>query len=141
MDAVGVEEAVHKVGEILFPNLSSQTKDLRLRIDEVIDQALSVVHGEPYHRATLKKHAGYFKDWCQKRKLRHWEQLQMSFIREYAQYHLARACSRKTVLHYLEPIRLMARWAMEKSQPGGRRSQERLPGAMYSSTGTCPADS
>ena len=112
-DAVGVEDALHTATKILFPKPTSPVADKKAQIEEVLDQALSTCHGEPYHCATLKKHAGYFKVWCRLHHLRYWEQLQITQIREYAHYQLARGCSRKTVLHYLEPIRLTARWAME----------------------------
>ena len=54
-NAVGVEDALHKASKILFPKPASSVSDLKLRIEEVLDRSLSTCHGEPYHRATLKK--------------------------------------------------------------------------------------
>jgi integrase len=110
--ADGLREAVQSAGSTLFGQSvdESAESEKALQVKDLMNRALDVANGEPYHRATLKKHGGYFTAWCKKNRIRHWKDLKPEHLEAYAKFQLARGCSRKTVLHYLEPIRIADRW-------------------------------
>lgn len=132
--ADGLREAVQKVGAILFGQGVDEGSVPKppIRVKDLLDRVLDAANGEPYHRLTLKKHGGYFVAWCRKNRIRFWNDLKPEHLEAYAKFHFARGCSRKTVLHYLEPIRIADRWA-GKNEPSCRHRiwmDFRLPSKM-----------
>jgi hypothetical protein len=112
LDGAGIQEAISRTTEALFGKENRPTVEKAVfTIEQVFEACLESSGGEPYHRATLKKHSGYFLDWCKRRHLRNWHEILPQFAREYAAFQLKRGCSRKTVQHYLEPVRLASTWA------------------------------
>jgi len=123
ISADSLPEAVERAGEILFginPVEAHQVAD-PIRIDDVLDRALDSANAEPYHRTTLKKHGGYFKAWRQKNHLMFWGDLRPEHLEAYARFQFGRGCSRKSVLHYLELIRIADRWVSLNEPALGNR--------------------
>jgi hypothetical protein len=131
--ADGLREAVQKAGTILFgQGVSEDTEsEVSFQVKDLMDQALAVANGEPYHRSTLKKHGEYFVAWCKKNRIRFWIDLKPEHVEAYAKFHLARGRTRKTVLHYLEPIRITDKWAA-KNEPSCRNRSGWISGCRLS---------
>lgn len=123
LSADGLREAVEKTGAILFgiEAIEPPKGAAAIRIDDVLERALESANGEPYHRATLKKHGGYFNGWCKKNHLKFWSDLRPEHLEAYARFQFGRGCSRKSVLHYLEPIRIVDRWVSLNEPASGNR--------------------
>jgi hypothetical protein len=112
LDAAGIQEAISRTIEMLFGKVDRPTVEkLVFTIEQVFEACLKSSGGEPYHRATLKKHSRYFLEWCKRHHLKCWHEILPQHVREYVSFQFKRGCSRKTMQHYLEPVRLASTWA------------------------------
>jgi integrase len=102
-DASSIDEAIETASSILY-----KTADLsqpKLDIASAFDRALRAATGREKHKADLETNAEYFLDWCDIQGLLLWEEINFEIITRYVNELAKRKLKRKTIVHYLGPIK------------------------------------
>jgi len=103
-------EARTKAEEILFGLTPETSGHPGLEIFESFARAVK----SKICKDTTKKHyvqfAGYFCDWVEKQGLSFWHQLRFFHLQDYLSFLVKKNLKRKTISHYLEPLRFTSKW-------------------------------
>jgi len=83
-----------------------ETSQEPLNIAQAMDRAIRASHGQEENKKNLRRYAKYFINWAQCEKLYWWHEIRRSHVDTYINSLVERKLKRKTILNYLEPIRM-----------------------------------
>jgi hypothetical protein len=107
--AQDLSEAVDQSACILYGGIA-QSGHPQLRLSDAFLLAISESGGSPEHKQDYEDFAGYFCDWAERKGIFYWHELRYEHVKSYMNDCLGRGLAPKTVSHYLEPIRMTARF-------------------------------
>ena len=107
--AQDLSEAVDQSACILYGGIV-QSGHPQLRLSDAFLLAISESGGSQEHKEDYEDFAGYFCDWAEARGIFYWHELRYEHAKGYMNDCLNRGLASKTVSHYLEPIRMTARF-------------------------------
>lgn len=111
LTASSLEEAIIAAAGLLEPKPEAVSARPVVQHDlaEAFNFAISASHGQAENKRNLLRYAEYFIAWAEKNGVRFWVELRRQVVDQYVNYLVERGLRRKTILNYLEPIRLAGR--------------------------------
>ena len=109
-DAPGLTEAVEEASRILYPKTQPIPTPPDFDLADAFNRALSDIGGGVKHRHEMRKGAGYFIAWAEGRSMRFWRQITYEVVRRYMMDLAGRGLRKKTISHYLQPVRVASRF-------------------------------
>lgn len=115
-DAASLEEAICAAAAFLDPQQEASAPEpevVRHDLAEAFNFAISASHGQPENKKNQLRYAGYFIEWAERNDVRYWCEVRRQVVDTYVNFLVKRGLKRKTILNYLEPIRLAGRRLVE----------------------------
>jgi integrase len=126
ISATALDEAINLGVDLLYPEIRvPPTTVVSYDLAEAFSTAIESTHGQKENRGNLFRYAEYFTAWAEKEGLKLWSEVRRDVVDRYVNYLIGRGLKRKTILNYLEPLRLT-----------GRRLAESCPEVYHNPAGT-----